>query len=498
MAYSKGHYDGPNGVHGVPMWRIAGYALNNTATNAYLILTAYMTYYLTGFVGVGVFLAGSFSTIMRVWDGVTDPFVGLLVDKTDGRFGKNRPFMVIGNAILFVTSFIMFHVTHLLPEVVRLPFFFLMSALFYIGYTCQCVVTKSAQSCLTNDPKQRPIFSVFDGAYNLVVLGALGVAVSSYIVPKYGTLYDPGVFHEVWLMVGLVSVLFTAIAVISLAPKDNKKYYGLGGGGAPITLRDYWDVIRHNRAIQMLVLAGSTDKLATNARTSAITVVLYGVVVGNFALSGVFNMYTSIGAVVFMVLGAGFFATRFGQRKALLYASIGALITQILLTGVWLVFDPTTFSLPGDGRFAGFNLGSILLLVLTVVSYGLTSIAGNLVIPMTADCADYETYRSGRYVPGLMGTLFSFVDKLISSLAPLVTSLLFMLIGFRDQMPDVDTHYSDSLKFVGLFVTYGLVAVGLICNIVAMKFYPLTKEKMDEVREAIAQIKAKQAEAQPQ
>ena len=26
---------------------------------------------------------------------------------------------------------------------------------------------------------------------------------------------------------------------------------------------------------------------------------------------------------------------------------------------------------------------------------------------MTADCADYEVYRSGKYVPGLMGTLFS-------------------------------------------------------------------------------------------
>ena len=29
---------------------------------------------------------------------------------------------------------------------------------------------------------------------------------------------------------------------------------------------------------------------------------------------------------------------------------------------------------------------------------------------MTADCADYVVYRSGRYVPGLMGTLFSFVE----------------------------------------------------------------------------------------
>ena len=28
-------------------------------------------------------------------------------------------------------------------------------------------------------------------------------------------------------------------------------------------------------------------------------------------------------------------------------------------------------------------------------------------IPMVADCSDYETYRSGNYVPGIIGTLFS-------------------------------------------------------------------------------------------
>ena len=28
-------------------------------------------------------------------------------------------------------------------------------------------------------------------------------------------------------------------------------------------------------------------------------------------------------------------------------------------------------------------------------------------IPMVADCSDYETYRSGKYIPGIMGTLFS-------------------------------------------------------------------------------------------
>lgn len=57
--------------------------------------------------------------------------------------------------------------------------------------------------------------------------------------------------------------------------------------------------------------------------------------------------------------------------------------------------------------------------------YNTLLFAGNIVIPMTADCADYETYRSGKYVPGLMGTLFSFVDKIVSSFAPMIAGLVF-------------------------------------------------------------------------
>ena len=97
-------YYGENGIHRVPLWRIGGFALNNTATNLYLMMMGYVSFYLMGFVGVAMVTASSFSMMMRIWDGVTDPFVGFLVDKTNGKFGKNRPFMIIGNAILCISS----------------------------------------------------------------------------------------------------------------------------------------------------------------------------------------------------------------------------------------------------------------------------------------------------------------------------------------------------------------------------------------------------------
>ncbi len=217
---------------------------------------------------------------------------------------------------------------------------------------------------------------------------------------------------------------------------------------------------------------------------------MFGIVAGNYALSGGFSIYTSIGNVIFILLGIGFVATKFGQKKAMVLSSEIAILGNVLLILLWIFGDPTTLSLPGYEGFRGFTFFTIALLVLTIVTGGFQNVASAIVIPMTADCADYETYRSGRYVPGLMGTLFSLIDKLVSSFAPLIASLCLALIGFKEKMPDVDTPYSAELKTVGIFLMYGLILCGLIVNVIAMHFYPLDAKKMEEVRREIADAMA--------
>ena len=271
-----------NGIHRVPLWRIAGYALNNTATNTYLFLMNYATYYLMGWVGVGMMVASSLTMMMRIWDGVTDPFVGFMVDKTNGKFGKNRPFIVIGQIILCVTSWIAFHVTHKLPQGVRFPFYVVVLMVYYLGYTCQCVVTKSAQSCMTNDPKQRPMFASFDGVFNTLLFAIIGI-----IVPRIANSYnDVGgytsleFFDTMWKMTAILSACFTLIAVISITPKDRSEFFGTGKP-VKVGLKDYWDTLKNNRAIQMLVLSASTDKLGSSAKSSAVMVAMFACIAGS-------------------------------------------------------------------------------------------------------------------------------------------------------------------------------------------------------------------------
>lgn len=485
--------DPATGIHRCPTWRIAGYALNDTATILYLYMMSYVSYYLVGFVGTATILASSFSAIMRVWDGVTDPIIGFIIDKTESKFGKNRPFMILGDLILCLASFILFHVTHKLPEMWRLPFFIVIALAYYIGYTFQCVVTKSAQTCMTNDPKQRPLYGMFLNIFNVVFVLLFLVYTSSFVVPKYGTMYETGLFHDIWVFVAILAGILTLIAVISIAPKDRHEFYGTGEP-QKIGLRDYWDVIRHNKAIQMLIVSASTDKLAQAAKTSAATIVLYGVVAGNYALNGGFTVYSYVAGMIFAVIGLGILTPRIGLRKAMIIGSWGGIILNSLMALLWIFGNPKTLSLPGylngyGQEFSGITFFTGALFLLTILATFFTALSGNTVYPMTADCADYETYRTGRYVPGLIGTLFSLVDKLVSSIAPLIAGLLFAAIGFADKLPDVTTPETTELRLVGVFLTYGMLVIGNIFNIIAMRHYPLTKEKMEEIQEKIAEIK---------
>ena len=494
MASDISKYQREGGIHRVPLWRIGGFALNNTATNLYLVMMGYVSFYLGGFVGMATILASSFSTIMRLWDGVTDPFIGFLVDKTTTKFGKNRPFMVIGNVMLLITSFILFHVTHLLPDnpILRSAVFIVVSCVYYIGYTFQCVVTKSAQSCLTNDPKQRPLFAVFDAVYNTILFTGMS-ALAAFVSKQHGdTFFTTEFFHGMWVPVAVLSAIFTAIAVFSIAPKDRVEFFGTGKP-VKVTLKDYWETLKHNRAIQMLVVSASTDKLAMQAKTTSVTAVLYGVVAGSFALNAIIQGMTSVPIVILTILVIGGLATTLGQRKGMIIGSVGGIATSAMLILLWVFGDPTSMNNGNGGLAMGFF--AVALVILTVVNGAFNNLAGNIVIPMTADCADYEVYRTGKYVPGMMGTLFSFVDKLISSLAPLIAGIVFAAVGFADKLPDQSAPYSEPLKFAAVFLAYGLIILGQVANLIAMHFYPLTKEKMEEIRGEIDRIKAEAQKA---
>lgn len=464
------------------IWKIGFFAANNLATNCYAVLMMYVSYYANGVAGLAISLVSLLLTSLRIFDGITDPIVGAFIDRTNGKFGKFRPFMVSGNIIIMISVTLIYYVTHRIPNSgLRFLFFTAVYMIYVIGYTFQTAVTKAGQTALTNDPKQRPLFALFDTFMVLAVFGLTPVYVSTVLAKKYGSLGSIDLFHELVPKVIIISAICTILAVIGIWSKDRTEFFGIGSV-PKIKMKDYVDVIKNNRALQMLIISVCSDKLALGIASNAtVGIMLYGIFFGDYSMAGLISLAGLLGGVIITVIGVSK-ARKLGQKAAYIT------FTKIALACYSVIAVLLIISKPGEISMSNMGIMTVLFLVFYIIGYGSYMMSGNLSIPMIADCTDYETYMSGRYIPGMMGTLFSFVDKLLSSLSATIVGFSVILIGFKT-LPDLTTPFSNSIKYLAIFLFCGLPILAWITSIVAMKFYPLDKNMMETIQESIAKSK---------
>lgn len=463
-------------------WQLLLFVFNNTASNIYLLSMMFVNLYAGNVAGLAVLFVSNIMMAARFWDGITDPIIGFLVDKTNGKFGKFRPFMLFGNLIMLGTILLMYNTTHLIPEGFRGIYWTLIYMVYIIGYTFQNSATRGGQTVLTNDPKQRPMFARIDSIINAFLITGVTVYVTRYLAGKH-TGFTASLFKEMIFVLGPISLLLTILAIIGIWEKDQPEIYTKLGKSASYGFRDIFRIIKGNRAIQMLVLAASTDKLATQIRgNSVVGIMLYGIIMGNYKLLSSMSLITLVPNMILIVLGTAFAARLSSKNATVLFTWISIIFTSLL--GALLIFgDPTQISLEHIGFMTISFIGFYIL------ANGAGQVSTGLATPMIADCADYEMYQSGSYAPALMGTVFGFFDKLVSSFAATIVGWCVVAIGFTDRFPTVEDPYSTPLFWMTLFLFIGIPIIGWICSLVAMKFYPLDKEKMIEVQIKIADMK---------
>lgn len=463
-------------------WQLLLFVFNNTSSNIYLMTMNFVSYYANGVVGLGVAFVSNVIMISRFWDGLTDPVIGFLVDKTNGKFGKFRPFMIMGNLIMLCTIVLMFTTTHMMPESFQGIYWVLLYLIYIIGYTFQNSATRGGQTVLTNDPKQRPMFARIDSIINALLMTGIMMYVTNYLVGKHGG-FTAALFGELISVLGPASLVLCILAIIGIWEKDQPEIYNNMDKSASYGFKDIFHIIKNNRAIQMLVLAASTDKLATQIRSNAtVGIMLYGIVMGNYALLSSMSMVTLIPNMILIIFGTSL-AAKFSSKRATIIFTWVSIIFTTMLAALLIFGDPTKISL----QKVGFM--TIAFIVLYVLANGASGVTTGLATPMIADCADYEMYQSGNYAPALMGTVFGFFDKVVSSFASTIVGYCVIAIGFTKELPKVGDPYSAPLFWMTMFLFIGIPIMGWICSLVAMKFYPLDKDKMIEVQAKIASLK---------
>ena len=465
------------------LYQLVLFPMNNGATNVYYILTLnFIAYYASGVLGLLVAFATSMVTFMRLFDAVTDPIIGALIDKTATRFGKFRPFMLLGNLIMIVSAILLYFGTRLIPAdmtAVKMVCFVLFYALYVIGYTFQTACTRSGQTCLTNDPNQRPLFTVFNTVASLIGMGLVQF-LAPIIAKQFGGYNNADFFNFMIPLAIVVSAILTVLAVVGIWEKDREEYFGVGGKQEKVKFSEYAEVLKNNTELIRLMVAGAGCKLAFSIATNmTVLCMLYGAMMNNY--DGLYLPMMIVGyvfSVPFFLLTVRT-SQKHGQKASLVRYTTLALVMYVGVLALLIFWRQgvPAFNL----SIRNINLYTILFVVFFGIGYGAYYATADMPIPMVADCADYETYRSGKYIPGIMGTLFSLVDKLVSSLSATIVGIAVTMIGLKN-LPVAETPYSEGMNTVVIVLFCIIPMCAWALTLWAMRGYELSGPRMKEIQ----------------
>ena len=437
-------------------WQLLAFACNNSASNIqFFMFLMFFIYYCTDSLGLSAVVVGALMTASRIFDAITDPIIGLLIDKTNTKLGKFRPFMIAGTVIMDIAIVSLFWGVSFSAVSSRYIWIGLWYVIWVIGYTCVTACTKGAQTILTNNPKQRPVVSGID---QIIMIG-IDLLVFSFgmiILNAFGGIENPAAMRLFAMMVAGISTFFSICAIAGIWNKDNETYYGTTTEKKKtekVGIADYWRIIKNNDALQMLIVAASTNKIAKTIQSSS-TVYFFLIVIGDANLQATINAPATIISLLGSFIAIAI-AVKSGQKKS-------------FVVGTWLSFLSILILLV----LRPFSAG-LLPVCIGLISFMLLSekVADTNLIPMIADCSDYEVWKNHQYAPGVISTIFSFVDKMVSSVSGL---LLGSVLGFAGY--SAGAAVTPTLYWSVLLLYLGSPLIGHIFSLLAMKKYPITKE----------------------
>ena len=447
--------------------QLLGFSFNNASTNTvFNFISLYFLVYCTEIYGFSALLVGSIMMGTRLFDAFTDPFIGYLIDTTNTRFGRFRPW-ILGGAILSGAMIVlMFSGIQTGSDIGNLILLIVIYSMWVIGYTAQTACTKSVQNILTAVPKQRSIVNAFGTLFSILVY-LFAMACALPIIKSVGGIANSGAWRIAGMIFASVQLLFAIFVILGIHKKDIPENYVKLKVKEKPRLKDYISIFKTNRALQMLIVAASTNKI-TQTMQSGLTVLLFVYVARNQSFQSTVPLIT----VPFMLIATFIFIKlidKYGRKETFTFSSWGGFLFG--LAAIALVpINPTNF---------------IWLVVIASINLVVSAGAGDInILSMIADSADYEYYKNNRFVPSMIGAAFSLIDKLISSFGTLIIGAILTGVGF-DSI--TETAPSPIMFWSVLAMYFGFPAIGHLCSIISMKFYPLNKKTHDKMLVELAE-----------
>ena len=430
-----------------------GFTVGDYGSNLYWqSISLFLMYYYTDALGLSAGTAGLIYMVASIFDGIIDPVMGAVADRSRTRWGRYRPFILLGAVPLGLS----FAFLYWKPAATGLGLTAVVLAahlLFRVCYTVIAIPYTSLVARLTSSSRERASIAGFRLIF--ASLAAVTVSLATQpLVARFGAGNDArGFFYLACVLATVATCIFPIVFLSTREPVL------VNDGAAAPSLMGYWNAIRGNRALWMVVIASTFSSL-------------YSTVMGKSVIY--YFKY------VLNDVGAAHYALTMNAAAGLL--AIPAWVFVIRRTGktaAWMI--ACGWGVAGAVFFALTPIHAVTPMIAFYVFMQVATMGGYLGYwGLLPDVVEYGEWRTGvRAEPFVFG-FGIFFQKAALGLAVGIFGLCMDLIGYvpnRAQAP----HTLAGMKVLMVAIPiFGLCATAL-----ALYFQPLKRGVHDRLVEEI-------------
>ncbi|MGB3067230.1 MAG: MFS transporter [Ottowia sp.] len=321
---------GLNSPTALPFSSRLAYGFATLGTGSFLVVPQlFLLFFMTDQLGISPFWASLTLLAPKLWEFLTDPYIGLRSDQLKSRWGRRHPFMLFGGVLLSVGIAMVFNVPTLDTPQARWLYVTSMFVLATTGYALFIVPYTALLGEITTDAHERTrVVALRMGFLSLSllvaavvwpeVLKSLGAGLSAYAVVGWGV----GVLC-------LIAILVTVAGTRNI-PIAN------AGTAEEAPLLSQLRTVASNKAFVMLATAYGLQMLAQSANSAMLAYAgKYLSPLGANFLPLYFGATTLVS--ILAMIGWSFAATRFSKRFCFIagsaIGSVGYVLSTIGLTG---------------------------------------------------------------------------------------------------------------------------------------------------------------------
>ena len=447
----------------------------------YMLSASYVLYYFQNVLGVNAIAMGIILMAARVFDAFNDPIMGVIVAKTKTKWGKFRPWLMIGTITNAIILFLMFACPPSLDGKGLVAYAAVTYILWGVTYTMMDIPYWSMIPAFTDSGKDRENLTTL--ARSCAGVGSALVTIFTVaIVSKIGKLIAGSnasakaveIAGFKWFAL-IIAILFIVFIIITCV---NIKEQATVDMESPSVGQMFKALITNDQAMTIvlaIVLINTSIYITSN-----LVIYFFKYDFGGAGWKGSFTYFNMFGGAIQILSMMIFYPVlrKFASNIKVFYICLASAIIGygvllaiafINMSNVFILFIPGFFIFAANG----------VLQVLTTV--------------FLANTVDYGDLKNSRRDESVIFSMQTFVVKLASGIAALVASICLQVNnlsddteGAADLLHDFSADVSAAAK-LGLRMTMTIIPIiGLfIAIIVFKKKFILTEDKMNEITEEL-------------